>query len=1018
MTARNTTRPRLAGALLAVALLTPAAVPEDLRDDDRARPGEAAPSPKPAGARGPAAEWVGALPWRSIGPAPMGGRVVALAVYEADPSTYWVATASGGLLKTVDNGVTFEHQFDHERTVSIGDVCVAPSDRDVVWVGTGENNPRNSVSYGDGVYKSTDGGKTWHHMGLTQSFQIGRIAIHPTNPDVVYVGALGRLWGPNEERGLFKTTNGGRTWHKVLDVDERTGVVDVQMSPADPDTLLVATYERQRDGYDTNDPATKWGPGGGLYQTTDGGRTFRRLARGLPTCALGRIGICYARRDPRTVYAVVESEKIGTGPPRAAAVAGRLGIEATDAEDAGARLTRVTEAGPAWVAGLRPDDVIVAVGGTRVRSYADLVGEIRGRAPGDGVRFKADRAGKLLTFEVTVPHPPAGPPGPAAANAERPFGTFLGGQEENAQDEQGPDGFQTGGVYRSADGGTSWARVNSLNPRPMYFSQIRLDPSDDRRVYVLGIALYRSSDGGRTFREDVRGLHGDQHALWVDPRDGRHVLVGNDGGVFVTYDGMAHWDRLNHAAIGQFYHVAVDGRPLYRVYGGLQDNGVWGGPNRTRTADGPVNQDWVRLAGGDGFVCQVDPADPDLVYYETQWGRFARRDLRTGEAVSLRPPGGTGPGRFTWNSPFLLSHRNPRTFYGAGKVVFRSRDRGDDLRPISPELARTARGSATALAESPRNPDVLWVGTDDGYLWVTRDGGRNWTNVTARVGLPGPRWVAHVEASRSEEGRAYVAFDGHRSDDDEPYVYVTEDHGQTWRSLRGNLPPGPTRVVQEDARNPDLLFLGTEFGAWASLDRGASWVTLNGRLPTVAVHEFAFPASGEVVAATHGRSLWVVDATPLRQMTAAVLRAKVHLFEPAPAVRWRQDPHRGGTSREFVGENPPPGAALYYALAAGAREVRLRVTDSAGKAVRDLPAKTGPGLHRVVWDLTRPPDRPGGTAAPEEAEGVPVPPGTYRVVLTADGRESSQPLRLEPDPAGLTPENDRPGGDRSRGKQP
>jgi hypothetical protein len=548
----------------------------------------------------------------------------------------------------------------------------------------------------------------------------------------------------------------------------------------------------------------------------------------------------------------------------------------------------------------------------------------------------------------------------------------------------------------------------------MYFSQVRVDPGDDRRVYVLGISLHRSGDGGRTFRADVRGLHGDHHALWIDPRDGRHLLAGNDGGTYVSYDGMAHWDRLNHVAIGQFYHVAVDTRRPYRVYGGLQDNGSWGGPSRTRTATGPVNEDWLRLNGGDGFVCRVDPADPDLVYYESQWGRFARRHLRTGEAALIRPRPREGtPYRFNWKSPFLLSHRNPKIFYCAGDVVFRSLDRGDDLRVISPGLTRTNRGSATALAESPRNPDVLWAGTDDGYLWVTRDGGRAWAGVSAHVGLPGPRWVASVEASRYEEGRAYVAFDGHRSDDDEPHVYMTTDFGRTWQSLRANLPRGSTRVVREDVRNPDLLWLGTEFAAWASLDRGASWVKLNTNLPTVAVHEFAFPSTaGEVVAATHGRSLWVLDATPLRQMTPAVLRAQAHLFRPDTAVRWREEPSRGGTSRRFAGDNPPPGAPLYYALAARAQAAGLRVIDYAGQTVRELPAPTGPGLHRVTWDLTRAPARPGGPgrgrrgprAAQGEPGGLPVPPGMYRVVLQVDGREFRQDLRVEADRSAPSPD--------------
>jgi photosystem II stability/assembly factor-like uncharacterized protein len=589
---------------------------------------------------------------------------------------------------------------------------------------------------------------------------------------------------------------------------------------------------------------------------------------------------------------------------------------------------------------------------------------------------------------------------------------MYGGQRENVQDMQGPGGQDYGGVYKSTDGGETWARVNSVNPRPMYFSHIRVDPSDDKYVYVCGISLYRSKDGGKTFTDDGgRGVHPDQHALWIDPKDGRHMIVGCDGGFYVTHDRMEHWDFLNHLAIGQFYHVAVDGRRPYRVYGGLQDNGSWAGPSLGLAGGGPINEDWVVIAGGDGFVCRVDPHDPDLVYYESQDGNMGRRNLRTGESAAIRPRARGTAYRFNWNTPFLLSHHNPRLFYCAGNHVFRSVKQGDDLRPVSPEVTRTKRGSATALAESPRNPDVLWVGSDDGALWVTRDGGKEWANVTDKVGLPGPRWVSTIEPSRFAEGRCYVVFDAHRSDDDEPYVYVTEDFGKTWKSLRANLPWGSSRVLREDVKNPSLLYLGTEFAAWASLNRGESWTRINNNLPTVAVHEFAVhPTAGEVVVATHGRSLWILDVTALRQLSAEALKAEARLYEPNTAVRWRTEPQRGspyGTgSRKFVGENAPAGAQVYYSLTKAADKVALKVVDYAGQTVRELQAKKEPGLHRVAWDLTRGGGRPGGEAeagGPRRfgggfQRGQPVAPGMYRVVLTVDGKEYAQPLRVEADP--------------------
>jgi photosystem II stability/assembly factor-like uncharacterized protein len=1013
------------------------------------------------------AEWAKTLSWRCVGPANMGGRITAISVCESDPSTYYVATASGGLLKTVNNGITFEHQFDKEATVSLGAVCVAPSTPSVVWIGTGENNPRNSVSYGDGVYKSTDGGKTWKNMGLKETYQIGAIVIHPKNPDVVYVGALGRLYGPNPERGLYKTTDGGLTWDKILYVDDKTGVIDLRMHPADPDTLLVALWERRRDefdsflnntapeGYDTYDPVVRWGKGAGLYKTTDGGKNFKRLTEGLPTSALGRISVDYSRKDPSVVYAVVDCAKIGMGtPPKVAIVSAYFGANGEDGEP-GARLTAVLPDGPAAKAGLLPGDVIQAIGPAPVTSYADLLDVVSDHLAGDKVKVVALRDRRKAEFDLTFgkrPGPAGGFGGPGGPKKGRPYHAYYGGQKENMQDHQGPEGFEYGGVYRSSDGGESWVRVNSLNPRPMYFSHLRVDPSDERTVYVLGVQQFRSTDGGKTFRTTRinKGVHADGHALWIDPRDGRHMLIGVDGGVYVTYDRGANWDHLNQTALGQFYHVAVCTKKPYWVYGGLQDNGTWGGPSRGLRGSGSVNEDWLGVGGGDGFVCRVDPDDPDLVYYESQNGVMFRRNLRSGERAVIRPGGGgkgkgkgeakgegKGKGqpayRFNWNTPFILSHHNPRVFYCGGSHVFRSVKRGDDLKLISPEITRTKRGSATALAESPRNPDVLWVGTDDGALWVTRDGGKNWVDVSARVGLPGPRWVATIETSRAADGRAYVVFDGHRSDDDRPYVYVTEDYGDTWKTLQSNLPAfGSTRCLREDVVNPDLLYLGTEFAVFASLDRGRSWAKLNNNLPTVAVHEIAVhPTAGEIVAATHGRSLWILDVSALRQIKPETLRARAHLYKPQEATAWRLRPSIGGTNRRFIGKNPPPGTQLYYSLAQPAETVKLQVLDINGKLVREAKGPTGPGLHVVNWDLTRTPPRQMGKGKGEGGKqflgkgrrlpGVGpaplVPPGDYRVVLTVDSQEFAQSLRVEADPSaprvsGVAEDEDDEGEDR------
>ena len=971
--------------------------------------------------------WIENLSWRSIGPANMGGRITALAVVEDVPSHYWVATASGGLLKTVNNGVTFEHQFDGETTVSIGDVAVAPSDPSILWVGTGEENPRNSASYGDGVYKSTDGGKSWKRMGLEKTYQIGGIAIHPEDPNIVYVGALGRLWGPNEERGLYKTTDGGENWEKILYIDEKTGVMDVQMSPDDPDTLLVATYQRKRDIYDTNDPEVKWGPGSGIHKTTDGGKTWKKITEGLPTSDLGRIGIDYYRKDPKIVYALVESESIGTGPPSASASSNvYVGVIGGPAEDE-AKLEEVVEGGPAAASGLKGGDIVTEFDGKPIKTYPDFIDALRDRKPGDKLKVKATRAGEVVEVELTLGERPA--QRSRGGDPKKPFLDSLGGQRENVQGRQGDDAFEHGGLYRSADGGDTWERINSINPRPMYFSQVRVDPSDENYIYVLGVSLYRSKDRGKTFKADGgRGVHADQHALWVDPNDGGHMLLGCDGGLYTTYDRMENWDHLNHAAIAQFYHVALDTRPFYNVYGGLQDNGTWGGPSRTKDRTGAINEDWLSIGGGDGFKCQVDPSDPNLIYFTSQNGGIGRRDLATGEVSFFRPRAGDDDPeiRFNWNTPFVLSHANPKIYYVAGNYVFRSLDRGEDLRKISPDLASTDKGTATAFSESPKDPDVLYVGTDDGNLWVTKDGGRDWAEIHEKVGLPKSMFIASIEASRAEAGRVYVAFDGHRSDLDDPFVYVSQDYGQTWESLDEGLPRGSTRCLREDIENPEVLYLGTEFGAYTSIDRGRSWTSLNTNLPTVAVYDLAqHPTTGEVVAATHGRSLWIADIEPIRQLSEDVLKSDAFLFDPLPVQRWHADPSRGRTNRRFAGENPPLGLPIYYHLGTKAEKATIKVYDIEGNAIRSLNGSVQPGLQRVIWDLTkiapRPPrERPesesgeeseGESGEAQEREAPPqnnrafgrpqaAPPGSYKIVLTVDDEDYTRVVIVEPDPDG------------------
>lgn len=1057
------------------------------------------------------------LAWRSIGPANMGGRVTGLAVFEGDPSTWYVATASGGLLKTVNNGSTFEHQFDREKTVSIGAVAVAPTNRNIVWIGTGEANPRNSVSYGDGVYLSTDGGKSWKNKGLAKTYQISRIVIHPKNPDIVYVGALGRLYGPNEERGLFKTIDAGKTWQKIHFVNDKTGVMDIVMNPADPEMLIIATWERQRDAFDSfrgdaknppggdvYSPTVLHAPGSGMFKTIDGGKTWAKITTGIPRGNLGRIGLDWHQKNSKLLYAVIDSEHAGKGVPPAKVV---LGITPQDTPK-GVVIATVSADGPSQKAGLAKGDLLLALDGKTLKSSSGISLLLQGKFGGDKIKVTYQRNGEKREVELTLAPRPIDPnqrgslglavddsdkgvivskvfessvaeqagikvgdllltidgmkidnprvlfkaifPKKAgdkvalsylrgkdkkdlqitlepmsSGTSERPYAGRLGGQIENIQDKQGAIGNDTGGVYKSTDGGDSWTRVNSINERPFYFSTVKSDPNDENTLYFLGIYFYRSTDGGKTFdgKGINKGLHADHHDLWINPKDSRNMIIGTDGGFYVTHDRAANWEHLNHFALGQYYHVTVDNRKPYNVYGGLQDNGTWGGPSHSLRSSGVANSDVRNINGGDGFVCRVDPADPDLVYAESQDGMMMRRNLRTGQSWVIRPKQQPNLGtlRFNWCTPFILSHHNSHIFYCAGNYVFRSVKQGADLQAISPEITLTKRGSATAIEESPKDPDILWVGTDDGAVHVTRDGGKKWVNVTDKfkpAGLPGPRWVSSIEPSRSVAGRCYVVFDGHRSDDDEPYVFVTEDFGQTWRSLRANLPIGTTRVLREDRVNPELLYLGTEFALFGSLDRGGSWTSLNGNtLPTVAIHEIAQATTApEIVVGTHGRSIWVLDVTTLRQMKKSHFTEVIALYTPTPLTLWRLDTTREGMfrtgTRAFTGQNPPRTVTIDFSLPKKIEKLTLKVVDVDGTMLRevDLTKESGPGLHRVSWDLSTGTSKKGpptgkGLGKGKAGKGPNAGPaspfvgaGRYRIVLEGEGVELARTVTIEGDP--------------------
>ncbi|MDE3136309.1 MAG: hypothetical protein KGL59_07030 [Acidobacteriota bacterium] len=848
------------------------------------------------------------LKMRAIGPAIMMGRIDDLAVVESDPKTIYLGAATGGVWKTTDAGMTWTPLFDKESNMSIGALAIAPSDPSIVWAGTGEANNRQSSSWGNGVYKSTDGGHTWAHMGLDETQAIGRIVIDPMNSDVVYVAALGHLWGPNPERGLFKSTDGGKTWQKVLFINDDTGVSDVAIDPQSPNILYAAAYERRRTVWGFNGG----GPNGGVYRTTDAGATWKKLAGGLPEGDVGRIGLSVYRKDPNIVYAEVQAAK--------------------------------------------------------------------------------------------------------------------------------------GGIFRSEDKGLTWKKMSSTDPRPSYFSQIRIDPNNDLRIWLGGVNLYYSDDGGKTFNtRRVLQVHSDFHAIWIDPNNSNYMLVGCDGGVYLSRDLGQDWDHLNVVPLGQIYEVGYDNQQPYHVCGGFQDNAEWCGPSRTWFLRGIVNSDWTMVGGGDGFYVKPDPSDPDTVYTESQDGGLIRRNLRTNEARSIRPvpPSSTAPPyRFNWNSPLIISTHNHNTIYYGGNYVFKSTDRGDTWTRLGPDLTNNVDRntlpvlgklptkdtlslndgvewwpSITAIAESPLNAEVLWVGTDDGNLQVTRDGGRNWSNVVSRVpGVPKGTYVSRVVASKYEAGTAFVAFDGHRSNDFHVYLFKTTDYGQSWHSIANGLPEsgGTIHVIRQHPSDPNLLFVGAEFGAWFSVDGGEHWNRLGMGLPNVRVDDMQIqPRENDLIIATHGRSIYILDdLTPIEQISDKVLGEDLHLFPIRPAISWRMYQNSWFTGQQvFAGPNPPYGALIdFYLKSKPAKDAKVKITvlDSAGKVVREIEdAKAEAGINRTNWDLRyNPPVKPTPEqlAAQEQGfffggpRGPMVEPGTYTVKVSAGDTSQTQTVKVEEDP--------------------
>ncbi|HEY3280044.1 MAG TPA: hypothetical protein VGJ83_05990 [Gemmatimonadales bacterium] len=919
---------RSVARLMLVAATTLAAARSAAAQRPARRP---APAPAPAAAA-PASDLANRLMGlraRSIGPAGMSGRITAIEAVASNPAVIFVAAATGGVWRSNNGGLGWMPLFDDQPVHAVGAIAVNQSNPDIVWVGTGEGNTRNSASVGDGVYRSLDGGKTWQHAGLEKSERIYRIILHPANPDAAWACAVGPEWGEGPERGVFRTTDGGKTWTRVLFVNEQTGCGDLAVDPGNPRKLLASMWQFRRWPWFFK----SGGPGSGVYATYDGGDTWRKLQPedGLPKGELGRVGIAFSRSSPNVVYALAEA-----------------------------------------------------------------------------------------------------------------------GQSA---------------LLRSDDGGRTWKNVNerpNVAPRPFYFADIRVDPVWPNRVYSLDYGIRVSDDGGKTFTQlaGTGQLHGDFHAMWIDPNDPNHIITGDDGGVGESRDRGRSFRFVGNLPLAQFYHVAVDNETPFNVYGGLQDNGSWRGPSSVWRGGGIRNYDWKLVGGGDGFETLPNPRDPLQGYAMWQGGNLMRWDLRTGEEKIVKPAEPKGVRlRFNWNAGLATDPFDPNIVYLGSQFVHRSTDRGETWTAISGDLTsnrpewqkQDSSGGLTpdvtnaenyttiiAIAPSPKERGVLWVGTDDGRLHVSRDSGKTWTSVEQNVkGVPANTWIPHVRPSPHAGGTAFVVFDNHRRSDWTPYVFRTDDYGRTWRSLVTPALRGYCLSIAQDPVDPNLLFLGTEFGLYISLDAGQRWTQLSKTVPTASVHDLVIhPRDGDLVIATHGRALWVLDdVRPLREMTEQTLAEPLHLYEAAAAQQYWVAPEDGGFATgaaEFRGQSRPYGATLTYSLnlpglplqddeqerARRERErqagrpvpdtsrgdkVEIEVADSAGRVIKHFKGPAQFGVNRAVWDLSsdafRQFPRAEGDPPPDQPPSGPeVTPGAYTVTIRYAGRDAKRSVQVVADP--------------------
>jgi len=847
--------------------------------------------------------------YRNIGPFRSGAWITDFAVPESPEKehlyTFYVAGRNGGLWKTTNNGTTFKPIFDDQDIFSIGDIALAPSEPQTVWVGTGEHATARSSYWGDGVYKSLDGGETWKHMGLKETHHIGRVVIHPKNPDIVYIAAMGHLFSPNKERGVYKTEDGGETWEKVLYINERVGVVDLALNRQNPDVLYAAAYEKDRFPWHFE----AGGEESGIYRTEDAGKTWKRLSKGLPQGKIGRIGLDIYRSNPNIIYAVVEN--------------------------------------------------------TNMR-----------------------------------------PPTEEEASRDRERGIE-------------PEKREIGGeVYRSEDAGETWKKMNSVKDnvggKAAYsFNQIRVDPNNDQKVYVTSICLASSDDGGRTWydinwppRKTFSSAFGDVRTLWIDPRNSDRLMMGSDGGVFVSYDGGKTCDFYDNLPMAQYYDICVDMEDPYNVYGGLQCHDSWKIP--TSSWSGEVSlEDMIPMGLGDGMYNVVSSENSRWVYNDIQFGGHQRIDQKLGIRTDIEPrrEEGKPPYRFNWCPPLEISPHNSDVIYAGTQMLLRSMHRGENWQEISPDLTTNdavkiaGKGhiqycTITTISESPVTPGLIWVGTDDGKVWVTQNSGADWKDLTqnlVRIGAPENYWVSRVFASHHKEGRAYVSKTGFRRDDFRSFLYQTDDFGRTWTDISNNLPNKPINVVFEDRKNPDLLFVGNDKGIYVSIDRGSKWVSMRNNMPTIAVTDLlVHPRENDLVAGTYGRGVFITDISPLQELNQDILEKEAYLFSIEPAA---QRVTRSWGAYQLYGDrhhstpNEPDVMRIYYYLKNQAdQKVDIRITDLTGNLLCDIQGSSEPGLNKVDWNMRSMPSDEQRERMGRWARGELQDPGIYRIELEFKGQ--------------------------------